>query len=175
MEENNNVVTTTTTDIPAVETPKTFTQEEVNTMIANRLTKSEKSIYSKLGINSKDELESLVAKLTDYDTMKTNHTELLDKVTKLETEKSKSQYMRVIEKENVDDEVMELVYSKVSPNKDEKVEDYTKRVQEYLNAHPNFIKGNVSTINTSVDLSGKTTNLTDPNKRMNNFIRKRKE
>lgn len=173
--EENNVVQTTTTDIPAVETPKTFTQEEVNTMIANRLTKSEKSIYSKLGINSKDELESLVAKLTDYDTMKTNHTELLDKVTKLESEKSKSQYMRVIEKANVDDEVMELVYTKVAPTKDEKVEDYTKRVEDYLNNHPNFIKGGTSTISTSVDLSGKTTNLTDSNKRMNDFIRKRKE
>ena len=173
--EENNVVNTTPTDIPAVETTKTFTQDEVNTMISNRLTKSEKSIYSKLGISSKEELESLVAKLSDYDTMKTNHTELLDKVTRLESEKSKSQYMRVIEKANVDEEVMDLVYTKVAPNKDEKVDDYAKRVQDYLNAHTNFIKGGTSTINTSVDLSGKTTNLTDSNKRMNDFIRKRKE
>lgn len=174
MEENTNVVETTTTDIPAVE--KTFTQKELDEVVKTRLAKSEKAIYSKLGITGKDELESLIAKLTDYDTLKTNHSELQDRVTRLEGEKSKSQYMRVIEKANVDDEVMELVYTKVAPTKDEKVEDYTKRVQDYLNAHPNFIKGGTSTISTSVDLSGKTTSSTDDiNKRMNDFIRGRKE
>ena len=174
MEENTNVVETTTTDIPAVE--KTFTQKELDEVVKTRLAKSEKAIYSKLGIAGKDELESLIAKLTDYDTLKTNHSELQDRVTRLEGEKSKSQYMRVIEKANVDDEVMELVYTKVAPTKDEKVEDYNKRVQDYLNAHPNFIKGGTSTINTSVDLSGKTTSSTDDiNKRMNDFIRGRKE
>ena len=171
--EENNVVETTIAEIPTA--PKTFTQDEVNTMIANRLSKSEKSIYSKLGISGKDELESLIAKLTDYDTVKTSHNELLEKVTRLENEKSKTQYMRAIEKADVDEEVMELVYTKVAPNKDEKVEDYTKRVQDYLKSHPNFIKGTTSTISTSVDLTGKTTNLGDTNKRMNDFIRKRKE
>lgn len=172
MEENNNVELTTTTDIPAVE--KTFTQKELDDVVKTRLAKSEKAIYSKLGITGKEEFETLIAKLTDYDTIKSSHNELLEKVTRLEGEKSKSQYMRVIEKANVDDEVMELVYTKVAPTKDEKVEDYTKRVQEYLNNHPNFIKGGTSTISTSVDLSGKTTNLTDSNKRMNSFIRKGK-
>lgn len=173
MEENNNVVDTTTADIPAAE--KTFTQKELDDVVKTRLAKSEKALYSKLGINGKDELETLLAKLSDYETVKSNNSELLEKVTRLEGEKSKSQYMRIIEKANVDDEVMELVYTKVAPTKDEKVEDYTKRVQNYLSDHPNFIRGGTSTINTSVDLSGKTTNVTDINKRMNDFIRGRKE
>lgn len=173
MEETNNVVETTATDIPAVE--KTFTQRELDDVVKTRLAKSEKAIYSKLGINSKDEFESLIAKLTDYDTIKSSNSELLEKVTRLEGEKSKSQYMRVIEKANVDEEVMDLVYTKVAPTKDEKIEDYATRVQDYLKNHSNFIKGNTSTISTSVDLTGKTTYSSDTNSRMNKFIRKGKE
>jgi hypothetical protein len=171
MEENENVVTTTATDIPAVE--KTFTQKELDDVVKTRLAKSEKAIYSKLGINGKEDLDGLLAKLTDYDTIKTSNSELLEKVTRLEGEKSKSQYMRIIEKADVDEEVMDLVYTKVAPTKDEKLEDYSNRVQEYLNSHPNFIKGNTSVISTSVDLTGKTTNLGDTNKRMNDFIRRK--
>lgn len=169
--EENNVVDTTVAEIPTA--TKTFTQEEVNTMIANRLAKSEKSIYSKLGISGKEELEGLISRISDYDTIKANNTDLLSRVSMLENEKSRTQYMRVIEKANVDDEVMELVYTKVAPAKDEKIEDYATRVNEYLNSHPNFVKGTTPTISTSVDLSGKTTVLTDSNKRMNNFIRRK--
>lgn len=171
MEENNNVETQSTdAGIPTAE--KTFTQKEVNDLVQNRLSKSEKSLFTKLGINSKEELDSLVEKLRDYDTTKNSNAELTEKVSKLENEKARAQYIRAIEKENVDDEVIELVYSKVVPNKDEDVKDYASRVKEYLKEHSNFVK-NTSVINTSVNLSGGSTIGLTASQRMNNLIRRK--
>lgn len=160
------------------ETTKIFTQEEFDQKLGKRVYKESKWFLDKLGVEKKEDIDGILEKLEkykDYDNLKSQNQELQNLVNSLQTEKSKSQYMRIIEKANVDEEVMELVYTKVAPTKDEKVEDYTKRVQNYLSDHPNFIRGGTSTINTSVDLSGKTTNVTDINKRMNDFIRGRKE
>lgn len=160
---------------------KTFTQEEFDAKLSKRVNKESSWFLTKLGIEKKEDLDGIVEKLEklekykDYDELRTQNESLQNLVNSLQAEKSKTQYMRAIEKADVDEEVMELVYTKVTPNKDEKVEDYTKRVQDYLKSHPNFIKGTTSTISTSVDLTGKTTNLGDTNKRMNDFIRKRKE
>lgn len=154
-------------------TDKTFTQDEVNDMISKRLSKSEKAFLTKLGIESKEDIDGLVSKLKDYDSIKSKHEDLQNQVNTLTGEKTKAQYTRVIEKQNVDEELIEFVYSKVEPKKDEKVEDYKTRVEEYLANHTNYIKGNLSTINTSIDLTGKTTQVS-PNQRMNDFIRGKK-
>lgn len=169
MDENENVVVeTTTAESPAVEN-KTFTQEELDNAVRSRLQRSEKSIYSKLGINGKEELDTIVAKLQEYDGLKSSNADLLGELTALKEEKAKSQYLRVIEKANVDDEVVDLVYAKVSPEKDEEVDTYQKRLEEYLKNHPNFVK-QATIINTSVNLSGR--NITNsPNQKMNNFLR----
>lgn len=151
-------------------TDKTFTQEEVNEMISKRLSKGEKTLLSKLGIEKKEEIDGLLAKLNDYNVIKSKHDELLNQVNVLTGEKTKSQYTRVIEKANVDDDLIEFVYSKLEPKKDEKVEDYKTRLEEYLANHTNYIKGNLTTIDTSANLSGKTTQVS-PNRQMNNFIR----
>lgn len=149
---------------------KTFTQDEVNEMISKRLSKSEKAFLTKLGIESKEDIDGLIEKLKDYDSLKSKHGALEQEVSTLKGEKTKAQYTRVIEKQNVDDELIEFVYSKVEPKKDEKVDDYKTRVEEYLANHTNYIKGNLSTIDTSANLTGKTTQVS-PNQRMNNFIR----
>jgi len=171
MDETNNVVQTTTTESPAVET-KTFTQDELDNVVKTRLAKSEKSIYSKLGINGKEELDSVVAKLQEYDGLKSSNTDLLNELTALKDEKTKSQYLRVIEKANVDDEVVELVYSKVSPEKDESIDTYQKRVSDYLKNHANFVK-QATIVNTSVNLNGRNITTKNANQRMNDFIRGR--
>lgn len=169
MDENlNTPVEDVTSDNPAEE--KTFTQAEVNDLISKRLLKSEKSIFSKLGIDKKEDIDGLTEKLKDYETVKTRNSELESTIGLLQAEKEKAKYIRVLEKQNVDDEVLEFVYSKVEPKKDEKVEDYKSRAEEYLANHTNFIKGDLKTIDTSVNLSGKSTS-SNPNIRMNNFIR----
>lgn len=156
-------------------TDRTFTQEEVNEMISKRLSKSEKTLFSKLGIEKKEDIDGLLLKLNDYNSMKSKHDELLNQVNTLTGEKTKAQYTRVIEKANVDEELIDFVYSKVEPKKDEKVEDYKTRLEEYLANHTNYIKGNLQTIDTSANLSGKTNNYKNPNKLINDLIRNGKE
>ena len=168
MDENTNVSVNPTEE-------KKFSQKELDDIVVARLSKSEKSLLSKLGLGSKDEIESLVERIKDYDVVKSRNGELETQVASLTSERTKSQYLRVIEKQNVDDEVIELVYSKVEPKKDEKVDDYKVRVEEYLANHTNFIKGSLTVINTSANLGGKATTNVSTNKRMNDFIRRRKD
>ena len=75
----------------------------------------------------------------------------------MKAERIKSSYLRVIEKSNVDEEFIEFVYSKVQPKENEKIEEYKSRVEEYTSLHTNVLNSNLTTINTSVDLSGKST------------------
>ena len=90
-------------------TDKTFTQAEVNEMISKRLSKSEKNLLSKLGIESKEDIDGLLSKINSYDEMKNKHDNLLSQVNTLTGEKTKAQYTRVIEKANVDED---LVFSR---------------------------------------------------------------
>lgn len=161
MDENNeNVVTntenveTTATDNPTVE--KTFTQSELDNVVKNRLAKSEKTLFTKLGIEKKEDLETIIAKLQEYENLKSSNEEKDTEIASLKAEKSKSSYLRIIEKSNVDDEFVEFVYSKVQPKENEKAEEYKTRVDEYISAHKNVLNSTTTTINTSVELSGKT-------------------
>lgn len=47
----------------------TFTQEQVNDIVRNRLEKAKNTIYSRYGVNGKDELDALVGKAQSYDVM----------------------------------------------------------------------------------------------------------
>jgi hypothetical protein len=156
-EINTSVETTevvdTTADNPTAE--KTFTQSELDNVVKTRLAKSEKTFYTKLGIEKKEDLDAIISKLKDYDALKSSHEEKDNEIASLKAEKVKGSYLRVIEKANVDDEFIEFVYSKVEPKENEKIEDYKARVDEYISAHKNVLNIPVATINTSVDLSGK--------------------
>jgi len=169
MDEQTNVVETTATESPAVET-KTFSQEEVDSVVKTRLAKSEKAFLTKLGLEKKEDLDGFVAKVSEYDKLKTQNDALNSELASLKAEKERAKYVRVIEKANVDDEIIELVYSKVAPEKDETTEAYKERLDKYLANHTNFIKGNVSTINTSINLNAGRPAPTG-NQRMNNLIR----
>ena len=94
--------------------------------------------------------------MQEYDTLKTSSEEKDTEIAALKAEKSKSGYLRIIEKANVDDEFIEFVYSKVQPKENEKAEEYKARVDEYISAHKNVLNSATTTINTSVELSGKT-------------------
>ena len=148
-------------------------QQDVDAIVSRRVSKESKWFLNKLGIEKKEDIDGLMEQLRsagDYHAMKNERDELLTQVNNLTAEKTKAQYTRVIEKANVDEELIEFVYSKVEPKKDEKLEEYKARVEEYLAEHTNYIKGTLQTIDTSANLSGKTTQIS-PNKQMNNFIR----
>lgn len=145
-------VDTTTADNPTAE--KTFTQSELDNVVKTRLAKSEKAFYTKLGIEKKEDLDALITKLKEYDTLKSSVEGKDTEIASLKAEKVKSSYLRVIEKANVDDEFIDFVYSKVEPKEKETIEEYKARVDEYISAHKNVLNVPVATINTSVDLSG---------------------
>lgn len=50
--------------------PKTFTQDEVNELVKRRIERERKSIYSKYGFESSEELEQFLGKGQAYDSLK---------------------------------------------------------------------------------------------------------
>ena len=145
-------VDTTTADNPTAE--KTFTQSELDNVVKTRLAKSEKNLFTKLGIEKKEDLDALITKLKDYDALKSSVEGKDTEIASLKAEKTKASYLRAIERANVDDEFVEFVYSKVLPKDKETMEEYKERLNEYIANHKNVLNANVSVINTSVDLSG---------------------
>lgn len=162
--ETTNVDTTTTGNPPVEE--KIFTQADFDYHMKSRLGKREKQLFAKIGIENEEELDAFVEKLKNNGVK--NYMSLIDdhialkssvegkdtEIASLKAEKTKSSYLRVIEKANVDDEFIEFVYSKVEPKEKETMEDYKARVDEYISAHKNVLNTPITTINTSVDLSG---------------------
>jgi len=55
------------------EKPITFTQNEVNEIVRNRLERERSSIYKKCNVNNKEELEQYFENVKDYDEVKTNY------------------------------------------------------------------------------------------------------
>ena len=159
-----NVDNTATGNPPAEE--KIFTQADFDYHMKSRLSKREKQLFTKLGIEKEEELDAFVEKLKnngvksymslidDYTTLKTLSEGKDTEIASLKAEKVKSGYLKVIEKANVDDEFIDFVYSKVEPKEKETIEEYKARVDEYISAHKNVLNVPVATINTSVDLSG---------------------
>jgi hypothetical protein len=151
------------TSVNPAETTKTFTQEEFDQKLGKRVYKESKWFLDKLGIESKEEIDGILDKLKqldklkDYDDLVTQNKAKDDEINSLKAERTKSSYLRAIEKSNVDEEFIEFVYSKVQPKENEKIEEYKSRVEEYTSLHTNVLNSSLTTINTSVDLSGKST------------------
>ena len=154
--ETTQEVETTTADNPTAE--KTFTQSELDNVVKTRLAKSEKNLFTKLGIEKKEDLDAIITKLKEYDALKSSVEGKDTEIASLKAEKTKASYLRAIEKANVDDEFVEFVYSKVLPKDKETIEEYKVRLNEYIDKHKNVLNANVSVINTSVDLSGSSKN-----------------
>lgn len=119
------------------QTPKTFTQEEVNEMIVSRLSRENAKWLKLLGVEKKEDVEALVNNAKAHGELKAQFDALTKERDDLVLEKTNASYKRVAEKYT--DEV-DYVFSKVAPEKDEKIEDYEKRVSEFLNEHPSFLK-----------------------------------
>lgn len=72
VDTNTEVETTTTengganTETLTNDTPKTFSQDEVNDIVRNRLEKSKKSLYTKYGVEDSDGLDELFGKAQSY-------------------------------------------------------------------------------------------------------------
>lgn len=98
MQEEN--VVTATTDVEATETeqenveeveenteqeetPKTFTQEQVNEMVKARLDRDRKSIYKRYGVEDRSGLDDLIGKAQSYSVMEERYNAIQSEVNSL--------------------------------------------------------------------------------------------
>ena len=117
---------------------KTFTQEQVDKIVSERLAKQSKSIYKKLGCNSEDDVNSLLERISKHDeVLKENETLKGENAVYKKNELDRTYKTQL---KSVDDDYVDIVFSQVPPNQDESVEDYGTRVSEYLTSHPKLAK-----------------------------------
>ena len=65
------------------ETPKTFTQEQVNEMVKARLDRDRKSIYKRYGVSDKKGLDDLIGKAQSYSVMEERYNAIQSEVNSL--------------------------------------------------------------------------------------------
>lgn len=69
-----------------VDEVKTFTQEQVNEFVRQRIERERNSIYKRYGVNDRNELDNLVGKSQAYDIIKERFDELTNKNNELQKE-----------------------------------------------------------------------------------------
>lgn len=132
---------------------KTFTQEQVDKIVQDRLSHKQKSFYKALGVTDEDEFNSFVEKGKKYDELEQSNKQLTEEVNGFKEKETERGYKAQLS--NVDDEFTDVVFLKVAPMENEKVEDYKTRVEAYLEEHPKLKKGAiVGTIGSTPNLKG---------------------
>jgi hypothetical protein len=151
----------TKTESPSVENhqadkeTKTFTQEELDKIVSERVGKTKASYLKKLGIEKDDDIQSLLDKASKND-------ELVKRIQDLELENTnykKADLERGYKStmKEVDEDFIDYVYQQVPPKDNESKEDYAVRLNEYLEQHPKVKKTAsqvVGTTKTNLDLNG---------------------
>lgn len=64
----------------------TFTQEQVNDIVRERLERNRNSIYNRYGVNGKDELDALVGKAQSYDVMNEQYNSMTEELNAIKQE-----------------------------------------------------------------------------------------
>lgn len=128
---------------------KTFTQKELDSIIANRLAeekakhnKKTEEMLKKLGVQDETKLDEIVVKIKDYESYKT-------KAEQLEAEKKKSTLMDGLRKMNIDDDFLDYALSKVD------VDKFEESAQELIKNNPKILKSNFQPFNPQLPLNGK--------------------
>lgn len=132
---------------------KKFTQEDLNKINIKGKQDELKRILKATGFESEEALLAHLTKVKDYD-------EKVGKIQEYESKALKDTYLKEIQNNNVADEYVETIYLAVQPTENEKVEDYNKRVGQYLESHKAFLKVNNSNrfFNTDYGYNGNTYN-----------------
>lgn len=83
-----NDVTTENSDTNTSETEsvKTFTQEQVNEFVRNRIDRERNTTWKRYGVANRNELDTLVAKSQSYDAMKERYENIQNRIRELEQE-----------------------------------------------------------------------------------------
>ena len=123
---------------------KSFTQEQVDKIVSDRLTKQSKSIHKKFGCNSEDDVNSLLERISKHDEVLKENETLKGEIAMYKKQELDRTYKTQLK--SVDDDYVDIVFSQLPPNQDEKVEDYGARVSEYLTSHPKLAKSQGSVV-----------------------------
>lgn len=168
MAENQN---TTVVEEPApAQTEKTFSQDEVNRLCAKEAGKATRAILRKLNLSSEDELSSLLDNAErgkGVNALQSQLDELNNKYSTAMTELNLLKNAKVLAKYGVTDADMQEFYAyKIGKLVDDK-KDFAAAAEEYFKDHP-LTKGHVE-----VSVPGsQQTSESNPNKKINDFIRK---
>lgn len=160
VDTNTEVETTTTengvenTETNPTETPRTFTQEEVNDIVRERLSKSKKVLYTKYGVEDADGLDELVGKAQSYEVL-TERIEELRKTNASQTEE------------------LAFLKNNIEPSRYDDIRAYFKGkglefnaetlVQE-LSTHPEWVRPEVKSEVTTIKVMGATQHNGNPQK-----------
>jgi hypothetical protein len=135
---------------------KTFTQEELNKIVSERLgkerdkyTRERSEFIKKLGVEKEEDIELVLTKARKADEYETE-------LETLKNEKILNERKQLVSKAGVDDEFIEYVLSKV-PN-DEKFEENLKK---FVEANPKYTKEVFERLNSAFDVNGKGTKKPD--------------
>lgn len=78
--ENQPIVNGENKATPSSSTSDAFTQEQVNSIVRERLERDRKNVYDKLGVSDEQGLDSLIEKLKNYDSLSSDNASLREKV-----------------------------------------------------------------------------------------------
>lgn len=149
---------------------RTFTQDEVNRLCAREAGKAQRAILRKLNLSSEDELSVLLdnaEKGKNSTGLQSQFDELNTKYSNAMTELNLLKNAKVLSKYGVTDDDMQEFYAyKIGKLVDDK-KDFAAAAEEYFKDHP-LTKGHVE-----VSVPGsQQTSESNPNKKINDFIRK---
>ena len=138
------VVTTTTA--------KTFTQEQLDAIVEDRLKRERKTFYKRIGVEDDTKIDEVLNRAKEYDTLKTEHETTKAERDALKAEKVAKEYQSVLSKLNIDDSFIDYALTKIE--KGATIEEFEANAKAFAEANPKFNKENFQRINSSVDLNG---------------------
>jgi len=123
---------------------KTFNQDELNDIIGNRLSKEKIRMLKKLGITDEAEIDAILLKSKDYDTVKAENDTF-------KSEKEKKGYTDELNDLKASPEFTEFLLTKI--DKGENLEEFKTNATAYLVANPKFLSESFKAIDSSINVN----------------------
>lgn len=127
---------------------KTFTQDELNEHITNRLGKEKVRILKRLGIEDEQQIDEIIKKSNEFDTLKAENEQF-------KAEKENAKYEKALTSVDADPTFVEFLMGKI--DKGENIEQFTENAKAYLEANPKFKTENFSNMDSSLNVKNGST------------------
>jgi hypothetical protein len=141
--QNTAVKTETITQTTKIE-DRVFTQAQLDEIVVTRLSKERARVFKKLGIEDENQIDIILKRSTEYDSIS-------KEVQTLKKEKTLSEKKQILNSLNADPEFTDYLLQTIGDV--ESIEEYSTKAKEYLGSHPKFVKEQFSNINSSVNIN----------------------